>query len=545
MSRYILIALALLAATGLTSSAPADPSVPVRYYLIMDSAMFSAGDPEKNPRELVLDLEREGDVWGPVYGISRNYNMATHRGAVKSAKIGEGTLELELLTTVTPDKWIKGGQGQYTLKMTRDGHKLSGAFEGVFKDKKVEGKVWGWAMPSKPVVEDFEPLEPQEHPRILFRKSDLPRLREKAKTPFGKAAMKKMEAYFASLFPIVPDRWKPEVLHEWNRRNEVSGPGDAAKVLRRDAVQGFLNYPLEMEPRKGGKTLPRTWQAPGWGYHAGRSGWDEGAFIAQTFAKGRPIHGWNGPNAGTFRLRGLGQNWAVGPTARDRRRFQENVVWLPEAETNESGLGTVTHWDPKKDGSFVVSYDLDEVYGPPEKFVYSKYGLVKLPGKDADAEAAFSGIRSIAVDYSGKSGAPCLLAVVDRIEGEGRKLWLWQTPKAPEECVKPADNGFVITGENGASLRGTFATPGKIEMTAKSRTATFTKAAGHGAGEKTFKVQINAVTVGGGDNAYFFVATVGKGEHPEVKVKGKGLDAVVTVGKQTVRFDGEKIILGK
>jgi hypothetical protein len=30
-----------------------------------------------------------------------------------------------------------------------------------------------------------------------------------------------------------------------------------------------------------------------------------------------------------------------------------------------------------------------------------------------------------------------------------------------------------------------------------------------------------------------------------VKVEGVGLDARVTVGKQTVRFDGEKIILEK
>ena len=36
--------------------------------------------------------------------------------------------------------------------------------------------------------------------------------------------------------------------------------------------------------------------------------------------------------------------------------------------------------------------------------------------------------------------------------------------------------------------------------------------------------------------------TVQKGPAPAVKVEGKGLDAVVTVGRQTVRFDGGKIV---
>lgn len=42
----------------------------------------------------------------------------------------------------------------------------------------------------------------------------------------------------------------------------------------------------------------------------------------------------------------------------------------------------------------------------------------------------------------------------------------------------------------------------------------------------------------------FLVITFQTGEHPEFKVEGKGLKAVVTVGKRTVRFDGTKVVLG-
>jgi uncharacterized Zn-binding protein involved in type VI secretion len=31
----------------------------------------------------------------------------------------------------------------------------------------------------------------------------------------------------------------------------------------------------------------------------------------------------------------------------------------------------------------------------------------------------------------------------------------------------------------------------------------------------------------------------------EVSVRGKGLDATIIVGKQTVRFDGKKVVFGK
>lgn len=41
-------------------------------------------------------------------------------------------------------------------------------------------------------VNDFKPVEPGEHPRLLFRKSDLPRLRKAAATPEGKAILARL-----------------------------------------------------------------------------------------------------------------------------------------------------------------------------------------------------------------------------------------------------------------------------------------------------------------------------------------------------------------
>ncbi len=41
-------------------------------------------------------------------------------------------------------------------------------------------------------VEGFEPVQPGEHPRLLFRKADLPALRAKAETPLGKAILARL-----------------------------------------------------------------------------------------------------------------------------------------------------------------------------------------------------------------------------------------------------------------------------------------------------------------------------------------------------------------
>ena len=44
------------------------------------------------------------------------------------------------------------------------------------------------------------------------------------------------------------------------------------------------------------------------------------------------------------------------------------------------------------------------------------------------------------------------------------------------------------------------------------------------------------------DAGFFFIGTIQSEEPPDIRVSGKGLDSVVTVGKQRVRFDGEKVV---
>ena len=93
-----------------------------------------------------------------------------------------------------------------------------------------------------------------------------------------------------------------------------------------------------------------------------------------------------------------------------------------------------------------------------------------------------------------------------------------------------------------ASLLGSFAYPAKVEVNTEPLVWEFVKTIGTGRGEKIRKT-IHCLSVPGEDH-FFFVGTVAPGTHPTVNVTGSGLDAVVTVGKRTIRFDGTKLVLG-
>jgi len=370
--------------------------------------------------------------------------------------------------------------------------------------------------------------------------------------------------FFAALFPVIRDAWQPDALQAWHSRQDVKDPKHPVEVLEEDPVRAFISYPLEMKPQPVGTNLPTVWQAPDFGYYAIRSGWGDDAFIAQVFLKSQLISGWNGANAGTFRLRGLGQDWATGTSDRVRNRQNENVVWLPEGDLNDGGRAFLTHLDMNESAAtMVLTANLDEVYARKGRYWFTKYGHLRFPvvnpdkGEKIPPPSGVTGLRAMAFDFSGKSGAPCLFVLIDRIEGgdDYTRQWLFQPPKPKGESkkgenllhqvVETRNDGFSIKPQGAdATLNGTFAYPAAVDVETDPMVREIIKKWGKAQGAK-LKFVINALRVPGEDH-FFFVGTIvesGK-EHPAVKVNGKGLDAKVTVGGRTVRFDGEKIVLG-
>ena len=144
-----------------------------------------------------------------------------------------------------------------------------------------------------------------------------------------------------------------------------------------------------------------------------------------------------------------------------------------------------------------------------------------------------TGRRALAFDYSGKSGAPCLFVLVDKIDGGKERWWHWTFDDRALAATKVAGNTFTIDFGD-ASLKATFITPADPRLDARAENLTIEN-------ETISQPRIRAIS----QDHFFVVATIQKKDAPAVKVEGTGLDAKVSVGNQTVRFDGTKIVLGE
>ena len=346
--------------------------------------------------------------------------------------------------------------------------------------------------------------------------------------------------YFTCLYPIVPAKWQPAVLWAWNRQLGIPSPAEASAALKDrkfdehgtgEPAWFFLSYPLDAEARDPGEVMPLTWQAPDMGYYGFRSGWKgDGEFVLNVYAKARHIGGWKGPNAGTFRLFGLGQMWNETYTGREIFAWEENRVMLPEQEAYVDGCGRVVHAAGAADGSGSLTIDMGDVYAAPSGGLYSMYGGIRYPAalKDSGVRA----LRAMAIDFGGACGAPCLFVLVDTIRGGKGKVWTWNLGSADLVGKVKVSGGSFVLPKGDAVLRGTFVAPAEVKVEAKINEMMM-----KGYMTRGMRKVPSILATGGGD--FFLVVTVGPASAaaPQVKVQGAGLDAKVTVGRRRIAFD--------
>lgn len=181
--------------------------------LRLEDALWVEGDGEVSlkhqPADLLLHLGLRDGQWrnyvigwsgehrndrGRVTPAERQHNQMDHEGDLAATTDGDGHIVLATDMTIHDDPWIRGGKANYRIELTRDGNSFTGSFTGSYRGRKVEGKVTGermdylWPAPIKGV----SPAKPGEHPRLLFRKSDLKDLRKRMNTPQGKAILARL-----------------------------------------------------------------------------------------------------------------------------------------------------------------------------------------------------------------------------------------------------------------------------------------------------------------------------------------------------------------
>lgn len=366
-----------------------------------------------------------------------------------------------------------------------------------------------------------------------------------AKTVFGTDRVT-MPGYGPGGGPLGVDNWargfflvrpaeRAAMLWVWNRTLALADAGKFTmteglvdKFDALSAVCHFIDYPAELKETNPAAVLPRVVVDQQKGGYVFRNRWQDGDdFVTTIFLDSDPDDGgWRAPDWADFRIVGLGIEWAVrgiawgnGASARKlpNPRLHGNVVFVPEAWQRGKRGAQTTKFESAPDGSGIVTANLDDVYlGSANKV---------------------TGTRSFAVDYSGKSGAPCLVAVADQVTGSAGSN-TWQFCTLPEHKVTVTADGFTIVAGNGASTVARVIQPAAAKITVQPVTIKH-EINYHGRhSQADFKRQV--INVAGRDT-FFVVLTVQPGKAPAVKSVGDK----VTVGGLTLRYDGAQIDLSR
>lgn len=236
--RFVFTATMVLTIASITSTlraaADADFSGRIEIRLAGAVAQMKEGQP---PQPKFLDVYAECDhgAWHDVWAASNEFNRAIHLGRVDNAQVSADEIKLKIDLDIGSDHWVAGGLASYEIDLKRNAKSdmlegsYSGRFEGPTSVFEPRGKVSGRLLPPVSIAAGFKPVQPGEHPRLLFRKADLPALREKAKTPFGKGVLALLEksddpVALGLLYQLTgdksyADRAKPQTIKVMENRN--------------------------------------------------------------------------------------------------------------------------------------------------------------------------------------------------------------------------------------------------------------------------------------------------------------------------------------
>lgn len=194
--------------------------------LLLENAMAEGA-------HLSVFLSAENGRWLDGFAYANEYNRSVHdvrvtTGVVESTRF---TLGLEIAFIFDPTRrgspWGTAGTGllevafeslplpanrpdspmsrftgtngvwesrHYHLRTTVGEARLEGVFRGRIKGAEAKGSVAGIRLPLHDSLRDILPVRPEEHPSILFRKSEQEELRSRLSTPAGRVVRELLEA---------------------------------------------------------------------------------------------------------------------------------------------------------------------------------------------------------------------------------------------------------------------------------------------------------------------------------------------------------------
>ena len=250
MTTKVLLALSLAVAAGNAARA-AEPlaSGDVSITLQAGAGPGNAPPPSMPPVDMQLDLTCRDGRWNPTaWGFAPWFNAAGHRGRVTKVQQDAARARLSIELTLEGDGLVPGGSARYDLDLKRTGNDFEGTYAGTFLGRGVRGGAVGRIAPS-PVqpVPGFVPLRDGEHPRLIFRRRDLPTLRQRMASEMGKA--------FADVISRPPIRHVSQVTDKrtsWVAAglgvvHQLTGSAAAAESAKRVLVDEVVKKPMPLD----------------------------------------------------------------------------------------------------------------------------------------------------------------------------------------------------------------------------------------------------------------------------------------------------------
>ncbi|MDJ0845545.1 hypothetical protein [Crocosphaera sp.] len=174
-------------------------------------------------QDITLDLVcDQGKCESEVWGYAKKFNQEVdHQGILEKNNLEKLVIqeiqtqkyhqswEIKITMNIQTHPWnAEILPAVYTINLVPYKNQIIGSYQGNYNQRFLQGSVTGKITPLWPVpINNYQSLTPQEHPRLVFRKQELPSIKKAIQTPEGQAIIKQLQTSLKR--PIYYDGYVP------------------------------------------------------------------------------------------------------------------------------------------------------------------------------------------------------------------------------------------------------------------------------------------------------------------------------------------------